>query len=69
MNEYQVMPPLSPEEYEELKADIKERGVMIPIEFDEDGNTLDDAIESFIRSAKAKECDHDSNKAKASEDS
>lgn len=41
MNEYQVMPPLSPEEYEELKADIKERGVMVPIEFDEDGNTLD----------------------------
>lgn len=41
MNEYQVMPPLSPEEYEELKADIKERGVMVPIEFDEAGNILD----------------------------
>lgn len=30
--------------------------------------TLGDAIESFIRSAKAKECNHDTNKTKASED-
>lgn len=38
---YQVMPPLTNEEYEELKADIKERGVMVPIEFDDAGNVLD----------------------------
>ena len=38
---YQVMPELIPEEYSELKADIQERGVMIPIEFDEAGNILD----------------------------
>ena len=38
---YQVMPNLSADEYSELKADIKERGVMVPIEFDEFGNTLD----------------------------
>ncbi|MDL2254337.1 ParB N-terminal domain-containing protein [Ruminococcaceae bacterium OttesenSCG-928-I18] len=38
---YQVMPDLSPEEYEELKADIAARGVMVPIEFDEQGNVLD----------------------------
>ena len=38
---YQVMPELTPEEYAELKADIQERGVMIPIEFDEAGNILD----------------------------
>ena len=38
---YQVMPELSADEYSELKADIKERGVMVPIEFDEFGNTLD----------------------------
>ena len=31
MNTYQVMPKLSADEYSELKADIKERGVMIPI--------------------------------------
>lgn len=38
---YQVMPDLTDEEYAELKADIAERGVMVPIEFDEDGNCLD----------------------------
>ena len=38
---YQVMPELTDEEYAELKADIAERGVMVPIEFDEDGNVLD----------------------------
>jgi predicted transcriptional regulator len=38
---YQVMPEMSPEEYEALKEDIAERGVMIPIEFDEDDNVLD----------------------------
>lgn len=41
MTDYQVMPPLSDEEYADLKADIEERGVMVPIEFDEDGNVLD----------------------------
>ena len=38
---YQVMPELTAEEYSELKNDILERGVMIPIEFDEFGNILD----------------------------
>lgn len=38
---YQVMPDLSAAEYEELKADIALRGVMVPIEFDEHGNVLD----------------------------
>lgn len=38
---YQVMPDLTAEEYAELKADIAARGVMVPIEFDEHGNTLD----------------------------
>ncbi|MBQ1390084.1 MAG: ParB N-terminal domain-containing protein, partial [Clostridia bacterium] len=41
MNTYQVMPDLTSDEYEELKADIKSRGVMVPIEFDEQGNPLD----------------------------
>lgn len=41
MSDYQVMPELTAEEYAELKADIAERGVMIPIEFDEEGNVLD----------------------------
>lgn len=41
MSNYQVMPDLTAEEYAELKSDIAERGVMVPIEFDEHGNTLD----------------------------
>lgn len=38
---YQVMPDLTADEYEALKADIAARGVQVPIEFDEDGNVLD----------------------------
>ena len=38
---FQVMPPLSADEYAELKADIQARGVMVPIEYDESGNILD----------------------------
>lgn len=38
---YQVMPDLSEEDYQALKKDIQERGVMVPIEYDEDGNVLD----------------------------
>jgi N6-adenosine-specific RNA methylase IME4/ParB-like chromosome segregation protein Spo0J len=38
---FQVMPPLSESDYKALKEDIAERGVMIPIEYDEDGNVLD----------------------------
>ena len=41
MSDYQVMPELTAEEYAELKADIEQRGVMVPIEFDELGNVLD----------------------------
>jgi ParB-like chromosome segregation protein Spo0J len=38
---YQLMPPLVEEEYQALKADIAERGVIVPIEVDEEGNILD----------------------------
>lgn len=41
MYEYQVMPDLLPDEYQELKADIAARGVQVAIEFDELGNVLD----------------------------
>ena len=41
MQDYQVMPPLTAEEYNELKTDIAQRGVMVPIEYDEHGNVLD----------------------------
>lgn len=38
---YQVMPPLTAEEYGALKTDIAERGVQVPVEYDEEGNILD----------------------------
>jgi Homeodomain-like domain/ParB-like nuclease domain len=38
---YQVMPPLSSAEYAALKADIQANGVQIPIDVDEEDNTLD----------------------------
>ena len=39
--DYQLLPPLADDEYEHLKADIEEHGVLVPIEFDEHGNILD----------------------------
>lgn len=38
---YQLMPPLSDDEYAALKEDIRHRGIAVPIEFDGDGNVLD----------------------------
>ncbi len=38
---YQVMPGLSAEEFDSLKRDVAERGVLVPIEVDELGNVLD----------------------------
>lgn len=38
---YQVLPPLSDEQFSALKADIAENGVLVPVEYDEDGNILD----------------------------
>lgn len=38
---YQVMPPLSAEEYAQLKAAIQARGVQVPVEVDEHGAVLD----------------------------
>lgn len=39
--QYQLLPNLTPEEYESLKSDIAARGVMVPVEYDEQGNVLD----------------------------
>lgn len=41
MTVYQVMPPLSDGDYAALKADIAERGVLVPVEYDDAGNVLD----------------------------
>jgi hypothetical protein len=37
---YQVMPPLSPEEYAALKANIIRQGAQIAVAYDEEGNIL-----------------------------
>jgi len=38
---YQLFPPLTPEEYDALKADIATRGVQVPVDVDEHGEILD----------------------------
>ncbi len=38
---YQLLPELPPDEYQALKADIAARGVLVPIEVDEQGTILD----------------------------
>jgi len=38
---YQLLPELSPEQFAALKADIAERGVLVPVEVDELGQVLD----------------------------
>lgn len=38
---FQVMPPLSPEEYAALRADIERHGILVPIVVDQDGVILD----------------------------
>lgn len=40
-NRYQLMPALSPEERAALKEDIRQRGILVPVVVDEDGNTID----------------------------
>lgn len=38
---YQILPPLQPNEFEALKASIAERGVNVPIIVDQEGNVID----------------------------
>lgn len=38
---FQVLPPLSEEDYRNLKADIEMNGVLVPVELDEDGTIID----------------------------
>jgi hypothetical protein len=40
-SKYQLMPDMSPAEFEALKADIAERGVVVPIDIDDAGEILD----------------------------
>jgi ParB-like chromosome segregation protein Spo0J len=40
-SKYQLMPDMSPAEFEALKADIAQRGVVVPIDIDDTGEILD----------------------------
>jgi ParB-like chromosome segregation protein Spo0J len=41
MSKYQVMPPLSEDQFDALKADIASAGIRVPIEVDEHGEVID----------------------------
>lgn len=38
---YQLLPALTPDDFEALKRDIKDRGVMVAVEYDQDGKIID----------------------------
>jgi ParB-like chromosome segregation protein Spo0J len=38
---YQTMPPLSADEFASLKQDIRDRGIMVAVEYDQDGAIID----------------------------
>jgi len=40
-DKYQLFPPLTDEEYQSLKHDIAEHGILVPVEIDETGEILD----------------------------
>ena len=52
---YQILPPLDPETYAALKANVALRGVTVPVFRDEDGYILD----GFARRRIARELDYD----------
>lgn len=41
MSKYQLLPPLSAEEFASLERSIIEHGVLVPVEYDEDGQIID----------------------------
>ncbi|MFF4403771.1 ParB N-terminal domain-containing protein [Streptomyces sp. NPDC001404] len=45
---YQLLPPLSDEEYAALRADIAEHGIRVPIDVDEHGQVLDGHHRAWI---------------------
>jgi hypothetical protein len=56
MTRYQLLPPLSPEEYAALREDIRAAGVRVPIDVDENGEILDGHHRKQIADELGKEC-------------
>jgi ParB-like chromosome segregation protein Spo0J len=55
-DKYQVLDPLTDEEYEDLRADIAEHGVMVPVTVDENGDILDGHHRMRAAAEAGKEC-------------
>ena len=55
-NNYRLLPPLSPDEYEALKANIALNGIVVPIVTDEVGNILDGFARKQIADELGYEC-------------
>jgi hypothetical protein len=53
---YQVLPPLTPKELEDLKASILEQGVLVPVDVDEDGVILDGHHRAMVAEALGVDC-------------
>jgi len=53
---YQLLPRLTDEEYEALKADIAEHGIRVPIDVDEDGTILDGHHRAWIAADLGVQC-------------
>lgn len=53
---YQLLPRLTDDEYEALKADIAENGVRVPIDVDEDGTILDGHHRAWITADLGVDC-------------
>ncbi|MGK5731388.1 ParB N-terminal domain-containing protein [Streptomyces sp. URMC 124] len=53
---YQLLPPLSDEEYAALRADIAENGVRVPIDVDENGAVLDGHHRAWITAELGLDC-------------
>lgn len=56
MSRYQLLPPLSADEYAALREDIRGAGVRVPIDVDEDGNILDGHHRKAIADELGVEC-------------
>jgi hypothetical protein len=53
---YQVLPPLTAKELEDLKASILEQGVLVPVDVDEDGVILDGHHRAMVAEALGVDC-------------
>lgn len=56
---YQVMPNLTPEDYQALKANIQRRGIQAPVLIDEEGNILDGHHRRRIADELGIDCPHE----------